>query len=287
MKSLIDTHHHLWDTAKTHYPWMTDELDAIRRRFDTDDPTSVAGSAGVGGTLLVQTISSFEESKEFLATADDTDLILGVVAWVDMTSPDVSDRISELKSSKGGDYLVGIRHQVHDEPDENWLLRDDVRNGLDAIRAHDLVYDLLLRPRELPAAIKAVQQMPDIHWVLDHIAKPEIAVGGWEPWATLIGDLAAASPTCWVKLSGMVTEAAWEDWKLDDLKPYAAHVIETFGADRCMIGSDWPVCLLASSYQRVIDTARALIAALPEDQQRGILVDNAVAAYRLKDHAGL
>lgn len=287
MKSLIDTHHHLWDTEKTHYPWMTDELDAIRRRFDTDDLTSVAGSAGVGGTLLVQTISSFEESKEFLATADDTDLILGVVAWVDMTSPDVSDRISELKSSKGGDYLVGIRHQVHDEPDENWLLRDDVRNGLDAIRAHDLVYDLLLRPRELPAAIKAVQQMPDMHWVLDHIAKPEIAVGGWEPWATLIGDLAAASPTCWVKLSGMVTEADWEDWKLDDLKPYAAHVIETFGADRCMIGSDWPVCLLASSYQRVIDTARALIAALPEDQQRGILVDNAVAAYRLKDHAGL
>ena len=286
MKSLIDTHHHLWDTSKTHYPWMTDELDAIRRRFDTSDLTEATSPAGVGGTILVQTISSFEESKEFLATAEDTDLILGVVAWVDMRSSDVSDRIAELKAGKGVNNLVGIRHQVHDEPDENWLLRDDVQNGLAAIRDHDLVYDLLLRPRELPAAIKAVQKIPDMHWVLDHIAKPEIAATGWEPWATLMRDLAATSPTCWVKLSGMVTEANWETWSQDDLKPYAAHAIETFGADRCMIGSDWPVCLLASPYQRVIDTARALIADLPEHQQRGIMVDNAVHAYRLNNHAG-
>lgn len=281
MNGLIDTHHHLWDTAKTDYPWMTKELDAIRRRFDTDDLVAVTEPAGVTGTVLVQTISSFEESQEFLAIADDTELILGVVAWVDLTSPDVSDHINQLKGGKGGSYLVGIRHQVHDEEDENWLLRDDVRHGLAAVRAHDLAYDLLLRPRELPAAVTAVQKMPDMHWVLDHIAKPEIAIGGWEPWASLMKELAEASPTCWVKLSGMVTEADWDSWTPNDLKPYAQHVIETFGPDRCMVGSDWPVSLLASPYQRVMDTARDLISDLPAEQQTGIAVDNAVAAYRL------
>ncbi len=287
MIPLIDTHHHLWDTSKTDYPWMTKELDAIRRRFDVGDLTAVTSPAGVTGTILVQTISSFEESQEFLAIAEDTALICGVVAWVDLTSPGVSDQIAELKAGKGGSFLVGIRHQVHDEEDENWLLRQDVQRGLSAIRDRELTYDLLLRPRELPAAIKAVQEMPDMHWVVDHIAKPEIAQGGWEPWAGLISDLAAASPSCWVKLSGMVTEADWNAWTFEDLKPYAHHVIETFGPERCMIGSDWPVCLLAASYERIIDTTRRLIAELPAKQQSGIAVENAAMAYRLEIDAGI
>lgn len=281
MIELIDTHHHLWDTSKTHYPWMTKELDAIRRRFDTDDLEAVTGPAGVSGTILVQTHSSFEESKEFLATADGNDLILGVVAWVDLTSPDVSEHIETLKAGKGGSYLVGVRHQVHDEEDENWLLRDDVSRGLSALHAHALTYDLLLRPRELPAAIQAVNALPEMHWVLDHIAKPEIAAGGWEPWATLMKELVEASPTCWVKLSGMATEANWSDWSTDDLRPYAHHVIETFGPNRCMLGTDWPVCLLAGSYQRIMDTALDLIAHLSSDQQTAIRSKSARAAYRL------
>ena len=281
MNGLIDSHHHLWDTAKTKYSWMTEELDAIRRRFDTDDFAAVTDPAGVTGSILVQTHSSFEESQEFLAIADVTEIILGVVAWVDLTSSDVADHIASLKNGNGGSYLVGIRHQVHDEADENWLLRDDVQNGLAAIRAHNLAYDLLLRPRELPAAIRAVQKMPDMHWVLDHIAKPEIATGGWEPWASLMQELAYASPTCWVKLSGMVTEADWNDWALAELKPYANHVIQVFGADRCMLGSDWPVCLLAAPYQKVMDTAQNLIAHLPTDQQSAIATRNALIAYRL------
>lgn len=281
MNELIDTHHHLWDTSKTHYPWMTEELDAIRRRFDTGDLEAVAGPAGVSGTILVQTHSSFEESKEFLATADDNDLILGVVAWVDLTSPDVSEHIQTLKAGKGGSYLVGIRHQVHDEEDENWLLRDDVTRGLTALHDHSLTYDLLLRPRELPAAIRAVKALPDLHWVLDHIAKPQIAEGGWEPWASLMKDLAEASPTCWVKLSGMATEANWQNWTTDDLRPYAQHVLETFGLGRTMLGTDWPVCLLAGSYQRIMDTALDLIAHLSSDQQAAIRSTNAREAYRL------
>jgi L-fuconolactonase len=231
--------------------------------------------------VLVQTRSSYEESVEFLALAEATDVILGVVAWVDLTSPAVEADIRALKEGPGGRYLVGIRHQVHDEPDPDWLLRDDVARGLAAVHAHGLAYDLLLRPRELPAAITAVRRMPQMRWVLDHIAKPEIAKGGWEPWATHIAQLAAASPNRWVKLSGMATEADWNAWIAEDLAPYVRHVLACFGPERAMIGSDWPVCLLAASYGRVMDTARQLISHLTPDQQEAILWRNAAAAYRL------
>ena len=281
MTDFIDTHHHLWDPATADYPWMTDDLSVIRRKFDTADLAAVTRPAGVTGTVLVQTRSSFEESQEFLRTADETPAILGVVAWVDLTSPHVSDDLETLRSGEGGKWLVGIRHQVHDEEDPDWLLRDDVQRGLRAVGAHGLVYDLLLRPRELPAAIKTVRTTPEMRWVLDHIAKPEIAVGGWEPWASQVAELADASPTCWVKVSGMVTEANWTAWTLEDLKPYADHVIKSFGPERCMIGSDWPVCLLAGSYQDIMDTARKLIADLSPAEQASILSRAAIAAYGL------
>lgn len=284
MSPLIDTHHHVWDPATADYDWMTDDLAAIRRRFDTGDLTAATDPAGVTGTVLVQTRSSFDESREFLALAAETPIILGVVAWVDLTADDVVDRIAELRAGTGGEYLRGIRHQVHDEEDENWLLRDDVRRGLAVLRDNNLVYDLLLRSRELPAAIRVVQEMPDLVWVLDHIAKPEIAVSKWEPWAALIQDLADASPSCWVKLSGMVTEADWSAWTADDLCPYAHHVIKAFGPERCMLGTDWPVCLLAASYQQVIDTGLNLISHLPPEEQMAIRAGNAVKAYSLDPH---
>jgi L-fuconolactonase len=277
----IDAHHHVWDPTRADYPWMTDDLAVIRRKFDTADLREVMGLAGVTGTVLVQTRSSHEESVEFLALAEDTDCILGVVAWVDLTSPEVEAGIEALKAGRGGRYLVGIRHQVHDEPDRDWLLRDDVARGLAAVARHDLAYDLLLRPRELPATIEAVRRMPQMRWVLDHIAKPEIAEGRLEPWAGLIRELAGASATCWVKLSGMVTEADWKTWTPDDLAPYVRHVLDSFGPERAMLGSDWPVCLLAASYGRVMDTARHLVAHLPPDRQEDILWRNAAAAYRL------
>jgi L-fuconolactonase len=281
MTRFIDAHHHVWDPARADYPWMTDDLAVIRRKFDTSDLREVMEPAGVTGTVLVQTRSSFEESVEFLALAEATDFILGVVAWVDLTSQDVDADIRALKAGPGGRYLVGIRHQVHDEADPDWLLREDVGRGLAAVRAHGLAYDLLLRPRELPAAIEAVRRMPDMRWVLDHIAKPEIAQGGWEPWAGRIGQLAAASETCRVKLSGMVTEADWTSWTADDLEPYVRHVLACFGPGRTMLGSDWPVCLLAAPYGRVMHTARQLVSHLPQDDQEDILWRNAAAAYGL------
>lgn len=282
MKHFIDSHHHFWDPAVAEYPWMTSELAAIRRKFSPDDLRPSMETAGVTGTILVQTRSSYEESREFLAIADDTDFVLGVVAWVDLTSPDVSADIQRLKDGKGGSHLVGIRHQVHDEEDANWLLRPDVRCGLEIVADHNLTFDLLLRPRELPSAIEVVRSMPKVHWVLDHIAKPQIASRGWEPWAGMLYELAEASQHCRVKLSGMVTEADWANWTIEDLRPYVRHVLKCFGAERCMIGSDWPVSLLASPYDRVMKTALDLISDLPPDQKYGILARNASAAYRIK-----
>lgn len=218
----------------------------------------------------------------FLAVAKDTDFIVGVVAWVDLTSRNVAADIQRLKNGKGGEFLVGIRHQVHDEADENWLLRDDVRRGLDAVAVHDLAYDFLVRPRELPAAIKIVRDLPGIRWVLDHIAKPDIANEKWEPWATLIAELADASPTCWVKLSGMSTEADWSSWTPAKINPYLKHIVASFGPDRCMLGSDWPVNLLAASYERTMNTALELTSYLTHQQQIALRVPNAVTAYRLK-----
>lgn len=281
MTRLIDAHHHVWDPAHADYPWMTDDLAVIRRRFDTSDLREVMGPAGVTGTVLVQTRSSYAESVEFLALAEETDFILGVVAWVDLTSSDVDADIQALKDGPGGRYLVGIRHQVHDEADPDWLLRNDVARGLAVVARHELAYDLLLRPRELPAAIEAVRRMPQMRWVLDHIAKPEIASGGWDPWASLIGELSAASAICRVKLSGMATEADWNSWTANDLEPYVRQVLAAFGPERTMLGSDWPVCLLAAPYRRVMDTARQLVAHLSAEQQEAILWRNAVAAYRL------
>ncbi len=281
MSPLIDAHHHVWDPAEADYPWMTDDLSVLRRRFDADDLRRLIGPAGVTGTVLVQTRSSLDETRAFLALAEKTDFILGVVGWVDLTAPDVDAAIGALKAGPGGRFLSGIRHQVHDEADPDWLRRDDVARGLDAVAAHGLAYDLLLRPRELPAAIAAVRRQPDLTWVLDHIAKPGIAQGGWEPWAGGIAELAAASATCRVKLSGMVTEADWAGWSVADLEPYVRHVLDCFGPERTMLGSDWPVCLLAAPYDRVMDAARQLVAHLPPDRQEDIFWRCATDAYRL------
>ncbi|MEM1361639.1 MAG: amidohydrolase family protein [Pseudomonadota bacterium] len=279
MTRFIDTHHHFWDPTEAEYPWMTDDLAVIRQKFSPDDLRPLINQVGVTDTILVQTRSSYEESLEFLAAAEETDFILGVVAWVELTSETVSDDLHRLKQSKGGSHLVGIRHQVHDEEDADWLLRPDVQRGLAVVAEHDLTYDLLLRPRELPAAIKAVNAMPNARWVLNHIAKPEIASGGWEPWASDIRALAEASPSCWVKLSGIVTEADWANWAADDLSPYVQHVIDCFGTDRCMVGSDWPVCLLAAPYDTVMDTMRNLLSALREEERQRVLSENAMTAY--------
>jgi len=238
---------------------MGDELATIRRRFGPEELAPLLAAAGVDGTVLVQTISSEDETREFLATAAATDFVAGVVGWVDLTNPSIGDRLAGLRAGPGGTFLVGIRHQVHDEPDPGWLLRDDVLRGIQKVGEAGLVYDLLVKTRELPAAVQVASSFPGQNFVLDHIAKPRIGAGPRDlEWERAMAPLADCA-NVYCKLSGMVTEAKWADWTPGDLRPYITRALEWFGPERCMFGSDWPVCLLASDYTRVVTTMRAIV----------------------------
>lgn len=277
---IVDAHHHFWDPARADYPWMTGSFEPVRRPFGPGDLAPVLASNGVEATVLVQTRSSLDETREFLQTAAVTPFVRGVVGWVDLTEPDVADVIAELRALPGGDRLAGIRHQVHDEPDPDWLFRDDVRRGIRAVGEAGLAYDLLVRTRELPAALAVAQALPDVRFVIDHIAKPPIRDRVFEPWADRLTPFAGLEHVV-CKLSGMVTEADWERWQPVDLAPYVDHVLGVFGPRRMLFGSDWPVCLLASTYDRVLDTARDLLGGLSGSEAAAVFAGTATKVYRL------
>ena len=278
---VVDSHHHFWDPARRDYPWMAGAaLDPIRRPFGPDDLRPHLQATGVDATVLVQTVSSVEETREFMATAAATPFVAGVVGWVDLTDPAVGETLAELKAGPDGSTLVGIRHQVHDEPDENWLLRDDVLSGLQAVQDAGLVYDLLLRPREIEAGIQVARRFPDLRFVVDHLAKPPIASGNLEPWSSLMAPFADL-PNVACKLSGMVTEADWSSWTPADLQPYVARVLDLFGEDRVMFGSDWPVCLLAASYEQVVRALESALGTIEDSTRPKVFGGNAVRWYDL------
>ena len=279
---IIDSHHHFWKNPTTElYPWMTDELAQIRRTFGPQQLRPHLDECGVAATVLVQTRSSVEETRDFLDLAAATDFVTGVVGWVDLTAPDVAESLQNLRSSPGGNFLVGIRHQVHDEPDPCWLVREDVLRGLKAVDETQLCYDLLVRPRELPAALQVAQQFPRLRLVVDHIAKPPIATGMTDEWVRGLAAIAQC-PNVYCKLSGMVTEADWHTWTEGDLQPYVERVLSWFGPHRLMYGSDWPVCLLAAAYDRVMTSCRSMLASLPAAEQAAIFGANATRFYNLE-----
>jgi len=275
----IDAHHHFWDPGRYVYPWMVgDAMDPVRRPFGPADLAAELGPAGVAGTVLVQTVSDVAETREFLDIAARTDFVLGVVGWVDLTSPAVGDDLDALLGGPGGTMLVGVRHQVHDEPDPRWLCRNDVRRGLAAVQSRGLTYDLLVRARELPAAAETAAAYPDLRFVLDHIGKPRIADGHDEQWRERMPALAQLANVS-AKLSGMVTEADWAHWKAPDLRPFVRSVVDWFGMDRVMFGSDWPVCLLAGSYESISAGLADAIGPLSPSEESQLYRDNACAAY--------
>lgn len=251
----IDAHHHLWDPARRDYPWMGGDLRVIRRRFGPDDLRPLLVDNAIDKTILVQTVANVDETREFLDTAARTDFVAGVVGWVDLTSPSVADTLASLVS----DLLIGIRHQVHDEPDPDWLLREDVQRGIEQVGQAGLVYDFLVRTRELPAALETARRHGDMSFVIDHAAKPRIAGLAWDAeWEKALAPFSdQANVAC--KLSGLVTEAAWSTWTPEQLEPYVKRVVGWFGAERCMFGSDWPVCLLAATYDQVVDALQQIV----------------------------
>ncbi len=278
---ITDAHHHLWDPTRHDYPWMdADALAPLRRAYTVDDLWEVTDGR-VAHTVLVQTISDERETAEFLATAGANDgLIKGVVGWVDLTAPDVAERIAALRAGPGGDRLVGIRHQVQDEPDPGWLARPEVLRGLRAVGAAGLAYDLLVLVPQLDVATQVVRELPEVRFVLDHLAKPSIAAGEREPWASRIAALAAL-PNVSAKISGLVTEARWDDWDAATIAPYVYHALDVFGPERLMYGSDWPVCTLAASYGEVWDLAGTLIKDLGDAERAAVLGGTAARVYGL------
>ncbi|WP_053723461.1 amidohydrolase family protein [Streptomyces sp. WM6378] len=259
---LVDSHHHVWDLAVRDQDWITGpQLAPLRRNFTLDDLRPEASSAGVAATVIVQTVTVAEETPELLALADGSDLVAGVVGWTDLTSPDIAHELARLRGLPGGGRLVGIRHQVQGERDPGWLLRADVRRGLEAVASAGLTYDLVVRADQLPACARVAALHPGLTFVLDHLGKPPIASGALEPWASDVRALASL-PNTVCKLSGMVTEAAWASWTVADLRPYAETVLDAFGAGRVMWGSDWPVCVLAAPYGGVVGAARGVLAGL-------------------------
>lgn len=282
---VVDAHHHFWDPARAEYPWMTDELAAIRRRFGPEDLRPLLAERAVDWTVLVQTRPSPEETREFCNVAVGTEFVAGVVGWVDLTDPGVARTLRELKAAPGGDRLVGIRHQVQDEADPGWLLREEVRRGLRVAGEAGLAYDLLVRTRELPAALRTVRHFPDMRFIIDHIGKPPIRTGEDRAWAEAMAPFSDLENVC-CKLSGMVTEADWSTWKPDDLVPYVRRVVGWFGEDRVMFGSDWPVCLLAASYARVFDALLYALGEIPARVRAKILGANAISVYQLEVSGG-
>ncbi|MFI5691277.1 amidohydrolase family protein [Kribbella sp. NPDC051586] len=278
--SRVDAHHHVWDLSVREQTWMVGpEMDPIRQSFSIEDLAPLAAAADVTSTVLVQTVGLVEETVEFLELAAGNDLVAGVVGWIDLTAEDIGEALDGLLSRPDGSYLKAIRHQVHDEPDNDWLLRADVQRGLAAIADAGLAYDLLTKTPQLPAAIQTARELPQLSFVVDHISKPVIGEP-LDPWAAQLREL-AAHPNVTCKLSGMVTEAPWTTWKPADLQPYADVVLDAFGPDRVMFGSDWPVCLLAASYDQVVETAATLTSNLTPDERSAIFSTTATRTYKL------
>jgi L-fuconolactonase len=272
----IDSHQHFWEYDPAEYPWMKPDW-PIRRSFLPPDLEPLLHKSGFDGCVAVQARQTLKETEWLLQLAARYPFIAGVVGWVDLRSPDVS---KQLEAFQGNKHLVAVRHVVQDEPDDRFMLGRDFLRGIGALKNFELAYDILIFPRQLPAAIELAHRFPDQPFVLDHIAKPFIKDQQIEPWRSQIRELAEA-PNVFCKLSGMVTEARWQTWKDEDFRPYLDVVWEAFGADRLMIGSDWPVCLLSAEYKPAMDVIQKFLGQFSAEDQEKVLGANAIRFYRL------
>src|SRR5580700_2546375 len=277
----IDAHHHLWRYSEEEYGWITRNMAAIARDFLPEDLEQVLSSSGMDGSIAVQARQSLEETQSLLDFAEQFDVIQGVVGWAPIALPEfpaVLDRFRHFQK------LKGFRHVVQDEPDDAFLLRPDFNRGITLLKEYDLVYDILIFERQLPAAISFVDRHPAQVFVLDHIGKPRIRDRVLEPWRTNIRELARRE-NVFCKLSGMVTEADWAEWHPSDLEPYFDVILNAFGPKRLLAGSDWPVCLLATAYQTWFSTLGEFLSSLSSTDQEMILGGVASEVYSLSPKA--
>ncbi len=278
----IDCHQHFWDYRPSEYPWMQGEgMEALRRNHGPGDLEALLRESRMEGSVAVQARQSLEETEWLLRLSDRHARIRGVVGWVDLQDPEVEETLERCSRHP---RMVGVRHVVQDEPDPGFLLRPAFLRGLSKLHGYGLAYDLLLYPRQLPAAIELAERLPDQRFVLDHMAKPLIGQGILAPWYRDLARL-AGFPHVSCKLSGMVTEASWGQWKPRDFRPYLDVAWDAFGEDRLMFGSDWPVCLLSASYREVVRLVEDFLEKFDPPVRAKVMGGNAAAFYGLEPFA--
>jgi len=280
---IIDAHHHLWLRARGDYHWLDaqthPELAPIERDYLLEDYRLLAAAHGVAASVVVQAAQTEAETKWLLARAHESDgLIQGVVGWIDMAVPDAAGALDKLAQNR---FLRSIRPMLQDIPDSEWVLQPRLDAAFRALIELDLSFDLLIRPQHLSSSLTLLTRYPDLRAIVDHCAKPDIANRVWQPWADGMRNLALETGA-WCKLSGLVTEAS-SPWKVDDLRPYVDHVVECFGPNRIVWGSDWPVMTLNADYGAWLEATRQLILPLSSTEQAAIMARNAVRFYRLDD----
>jgi L-fuconolactonase len=273
----IDAHQHFWDISRFQYPWMPPGESPLRRDFLPPQLETILERNRFDGSVVVQANTIIEETHWLLELASQYELIRGVVGWVDLTDARLGSTLDEIQQHS---KFKGVRHLVHDEPDINWLLRENVLRGLSELARRGIPYDLLLRPEHLKLVPRIAERVPDLRMVIDHIAKPPIAAQRMDTWAEDM-EAAAKIPQLCCKLSGMITEDDPRGWKVEHLRPYVRHVLALFGPDRLMFGSDWPVCLLAGTWKEVLAAFTQAIGPQPLEAREKMLGGTAARFYDL------
>ncbi|MBN2658001.1 MAG: amidohydrolase family protein [Spirochaetales bacterium] len=275
MNRIIDAHHHLWNYNKNEYGWIGDSMAVLKQNFTMDDFRRETAFAADVKSIAVQARQTLEETEWLLSLSGTDRTVAGVVGWVPLRSPVVREHLERLKEHG---KLAGVRHVIQDEPDPGFILRNDFNEGISVLRDLGLSYDILVTEIQLPQTVAFVKGHPDQPFIIDHIAKPDIRSGSFENWSRYMTELAAfENVNC--KLSGMVTEADWNNWTITNLKPYLDKMLESFGPDRLMFGSDWPVCLVAGGYKKWFRALDSYLSGLSEAEREGIYSSNAARFY--------
>ena len=273
----IDSHQHFWIYNPIRDSWIDESMKVLRRNFFPEDLYPIIKEQNIDGTIAVQADQSEDETNFLLKLADENDWIVGVVGWIDLMGDDIERRLEHFSSLK---KLKGFRHIVQAEPDNNFMLNEKFQNGISRLKHFNFTYDILVFPHQLPAAIKLSEKHPEQKFILDHIAKPFIKKNEIEPWASEIREL-ARNKNVFCKISGIVTEADHKNWKPEDIYPYLDVVFESFGYDRLLFGSDWPVCLLAGTYKQVINLIEEYTRNISPEEKEKIFGMNARLFYNI------
>ena len=273
----IDAHQHFWRYSSQEYSWIDHTMNILKNDFLPDDLFPLMKNIGIGGAISVQARQKLEETSWLLQLSEQHDFIKGVVGWVDLRQNKLP---SQLEQFKRHSKFVGVRHVVQDEPDDNFMLGNKFLSGIAELSHYDLAYEILIYHKHMPVTLKFVERFPEQCFILDHIGKPNIKDGIFNPWKEHIRRL-AEFPNVYCKISGMATEADWHNWKISDFRPYLDTVFESFGTHRVMMGSDWPVCCLAGGYSEVFKIISNYIITFSREERERIMGNNACNIYKI------